>query len=79
MEDMVVPGVLNDGFVPQRTYPEKFVLIAQSKVCQERGVKKGGGTWRMLRVLTGDMENMVVPDVLNDVFYPKEDTLKISC
>ena len=49
MEDMVVPDVLNDVFVPQRTYPEKFVLIAQSKVCQEGGVKKGG-TWRTLRV-----------------------------
>ena len=23
------------------------------------------------------MEDMVVPDVMNDVFYPKEDTLKI--
>ena len=37
MEDMVVPDVLNDVFVPQRTYPEKFVLITQSKVCQEGG------------------------------------------
>ena len=25
------------------------------------------------------MEDMVIPDVMNDVFYPKEDTLKISC
>ena len=49
MEDMVVNDVLNDVFVPQRTYPEKFVLIAQSKVCQEGGIKKGGN-WRTLRV-----------------------------
>ena len=49
MEDTVVPAILNDVFVPKRTYPEKFVLIAQSEVCQEGGVKNGG-TWRTLRV-----------------------------
>ena len=43
MEDMVVPDVLNDVFLPQETYPENFVLIAQSEVCQEGWVKKGGG------------------------------------
>ena len=38
-----------------------------------------GVTWRTLGVfLTGDMGDMVIPDVMNDVFYPKEDTLKIS-
>ena len=25
--------------------------------------------------LTGDMDDGVFPDVMNDVFYPKEDTL----
>ena len=25
-----------------------------------------------LGFLTGDMENMVIPDIMNDVFYPKE-------
>ena len=49
MEDMVVPDVMNDVFLPQRRYSENFVLISQSEVCQEKGVKKGG-TWRMLRV-----------------------------
>ena len=39
---MVVPDVLNDVFLPQETYPENFVLIAQSEVCQEGWVKKGG-------------------------------------
>ena len=29
--------------------------------------------------LIRDMEKRVIPDVMNDVFYPKEDTLKISC
>ena len=49
MEVMVVPDVMNDVFSPQGTYPEKFVLIAQSEMCQEGGVKKGV-TWRTLRV-----------------------------
>ena len=49
MEDIVIPENMDDVFLPQGTYPEKFVLIAQSEVCQEGGVKKGG-TWRTLRV-----------------------------
>ena len=49
MEDMVVPDVMNDVFLPQGRYPENFVLISQSEVCQEGGVKKGG-TCRTLRV-----------------------------
>ena len=55
-----------------------WVLISQLEVCQEGGSRRGvlGGRWGLL---TGDMEDMVVPDVMNDVFYPKEDTLKISC
>ena len=46
-------------------------------MCQE-GTFKKGDTLRMLRVPDPDLEDMVVPDILNDVFYPKEDTLKIS-
>ena len=49
MEDMVIPDVMNDVFLPQGRYPENFVLISQLEVCQEGGVKKGG-TWRTLRV-----------------------------
>ena len=45
------------------------MLISQLEVCQEGGVQKGG-TWRTLRVLTADMEDMVVLDVMNDVFLP---------
>ena len=48
MEDMVIPEVMNDVLLPQRTYPENYVLISQLEVCQEGGVKKGG-TWRTLR------------------------------
>ena len=49
MEDMVVPDVINYVFLPHGRYSENFVLIAQSEVCQEGGVKKGV-TWRTLRV-----------------------------
>ena len=45
MEDIVVPDIMNDIFVPQGRYPENFegrypenfVLISQLKVCQEGG------------------------------------------
>ena len=41
MEDLVVPDIMNNVFLAQRRYPENFVLISQSEVCQEGGVKKG--------------------------------------
>ena len=47
MEDMVVPDVMNDVFLPQGRYPENFVLISQLQVRQE-GVGQEGGTWRTL-------------------------------
>ena len=40
---MVVPDVMNDVFLPKGRYPENFVLISQSEVCQEGWFKKGGG------------------------------------
>ena len=49
MEDLVIPDVMNDVFLPLGRYPENFVLISQLEVCQEGGVKKGG-TWRTLMV-----------------------------
>ena len=49
MEDMVVPEIMNDVFLPQGRYPENFVLISQLEVCQEEGGQEGG-TWRTLRV-----------------------------
>ena len=42
MEDRVVPDVMNDVSLPQRRYPENFVLISQSEVCQEGGGQEGG-------------------------------------
>ena len=46
------------------------MLISQLDVCQEGGVKKGvlGGHCGFL---TRDMEDIVVPDVMNDVFLPQ--------
>ena len=35
MEDMVVPDVMNDVFLPEGRYPENFVLISQLEVRQE--------------------------------------------
>ena len=80
MEDRVIPDVMNDVFLPQGRYPENFVLISQLEVCQEGGTgsRRGvlGGRWGFL---TGHREDRVIPDVMNHVFHPKEDTLKISC
>ena len=42
MEDMVIPDVMNNVFLPQGRCPEHFVLISQLEVCQEGGVKKEG-------------------------------------
>ena len=50
MEDLVIPDVMNDVFLPQGRYPENFVLISLLEVCQEGGVKKEG-TSRTLGVL----------------------------
>ena len=41
MEDMVIPDVMNDVFLPTGRYPKNFVLISLLEVCQEWGVKKG--------------------------------------
>ena len=49
MEDMVVPDLMNDVFLPKGRYPENLVMISQLEVCQEGEVKKGG-TWRILWV-----------------------------
>ena len=49
MEDMLVPDVMNDVFLPQGRYPENFVLISQLEEGQEGGVKVGG-TRRTFRV-----------------------------
>ena len=59
-------------------HPEIFVLISQLKVCQERGGQEGS-FWRKLRNHDRRHGRHVTPDIMNDIFYPKEDTLKILC
>ena len=49
MEDMVVPDVINNVFLPQGRYPESFIMISLWEICQEGGFKKGS-TWRTLSV-----------------------------
>ena len=50
MEDLVIPDIMNDDFLPQGRYPENFALISLLEVCQEGGGVKKGGTWRTLWV-----------------------------
>ena len=42
MEDLVIPDVMNDVFLPQGRYPENFVLISQLEEGQEGGRQEGG-------------------------------------
>ena len=37
MEDMVIPDIMNDVFLPQGRYPENLALISQLGVFQEGG------------------------------------------
>ena len=37
MEDMVIPDIMNDVFLPLGRCPENFVLVSQLEVCQEGG------------------------------------------
>ena len=48
MEDMVIPDIMNDVFLPQGRYPENFVLISQLE--GQEGGSRRGRTWRTLRV-----------------------------
>ena len=58
--------IMNDVLLPQEIYPEHLVLISQLEVCQEGGYLEDFGVF-----LTGDMGDMVIPDVMNDVFLPQ--------
>ena len=69
MEDMVISDIMNDVFfLPQGRYSENFVLISQLEVCQEGGSRRGvlGGCCGFL---TRDTEHIVVPDIMNNVFF----------
>ena len=62
---MVILDVMDDLILPQGRYPESFVLISLLEVCQEWGVLCGGN-WRTLRFLTGDMDDRIIHDIMND-------------
>ena len=49
LEDMVFIDVLDDLLLHHGSYPQSFLLIYLSEVCQEEGVIYKV-TWRMLRV-----------------------------
>ena len=69
MEDMVVPDVMNDVFLPQGRYPENFVLISLLEVCQEGGSRRGvlGGHGGFL---IPNMAGGVMLNVMDDVLLP---------
>ena len=48
------------------SYPENLMLISQLELCQEGGSFMGllGGHWGFL---TGDLEDMVIPEVMDDL------------
>ena len=62
----------------QGRYPEIFKLIPLLEACLEWGSRRGvlGGH---LGFLIKDMEERVFLDIMDDGFYPREDTLKVSC
>ena len=55
MEDMDVPDIIYDVFLHQGRYPEDFMLISQSEVCQEGEI--GGSSGFVIRY----MVEMVTP------------------
>ena len=64
-------------------YPEEHTLkivwwYLKWKCVRMRGSRRGvlGERWGHL---TRDMDNRVTPDVLKDIFYPNQCTLKFSC
>ena len=70
MEDMVIPDVMNDVFLPQGRYPENFVLISQLEEGQEGGGHEGG-TWRTLRVPDQRQGGHGQSYVMNFFFTPR--------
>ena len=69
MNDRVIPDVMNDVILPKGTCPENLVMICQWELCLEGGSRRGvlGGS---LGFITGDMENRVIPDIMNDYILP---------
>ena len=62
---------MNHDLLHQGRYPENSVLISKLEEGPEGGGSRRGvlgGRWGFL---TRDMEDRVIPDVMNDVFLPK--------
>ena len=47
------------------------MLLSLLEVCQEGGSQEGGYLEDVGGFLTGDMEDRVIPDVMNHVFLPQ--------
>ena len=61
-------------FFTPRKIPWKFCVDISIRSVSRRGVL--GGSWG---ALIRDMEDRVILDVMDHIFYPKEDTLKVLC
>ena len=56
---------------PKGRYPEVFMLISLFEVCQEGGGSRRRYLEDFCGFLTKDMEDRVIPDVMNDVVLPQ--------
>ena len=57
---------------PQGRYPESFLSISSLEVCQEWGgsfLGILGGRWGLL---TGDLKDRVILDIMDDLFWPQK-------
>ena len=68
--------VILDMFLPYGTEPESFCLYLYWQCVRNGGSRSRvlGGHWGFL---IRDSNDRVILDVMDDVFYPKEDTLKV--
>ena len=68
MEARVIPDIMNHVLFKFQKILKKFVVTCYCKWARRGGrVMKGvlGGLWEFM---TQEMEGMVIPDVMNDVF-----------
>ena len=70
VDDRVILDIMNYFVWPQERYPESLVSISSLKVSQEGGSLMGvlGWCWQFL---TGDLEDRIIVDVMQDIVWPK--------
>ena len=70
MEDRVIPDIMIVVFYPKEDTLKILCWYLNWKCVRKGGSRRGvlGGRWGFL---TGDMEDRVIPDVMNDVFLPQ--------